>query len=103
MQALNRKTLTASGARNISTGIQAHRSNLKRCVMASAVSALDTGTLRVYDIEKLGPQELKSVLARPRIDFTSILSTASVVLAAGTLVTWLTMRGEMTAGITNCG
>ena len=31
----------------------------------------------MYDVEKLSPSELKGVLARPRIDFTSILSTVS--------------------------
>ena len=82
MHMLNRKTSTASGIRNI-TGAT-HRSNIiKRCIMASAVTTLDAGALRVYDIANLSPQEMKSVLARPRIDFTSILSTVSLIIAAG--------------------
>lgn len=48
-------------------------STRRSAVMAQAALAADT--LRVYDVEKLGPAELKSVLARPRIDFSSILST----------------------------
>ena len=86
MHVLNRKTSPASGIRNI-TGIRpltgaTHRYNIKRCIMASAVTTLDAGALRVYDIAKLSPQEMKSVLARPRIDFTSILSTVSLLVAA---------------------
>lgn len=42
--------------------------------MASAVTGLEQA-LRVYDVEKLSPAELKAVLARPRIDFSSILAT----------------------------
>ena len=46
-----------------------------RCVMSSAVTSGLEQALRVYDVEKLSPQELKAVLARPRIDFSSILAT----------------------------
>ena len=43
--------------------------------MTSAVASGLEQALRVYDVEKLSPQELKAVLARPRIDFSSILAT----------------------------
>ncbi len=32
-------------------------------------------TLKSYEYSKLNPAELKQVLARPRVDFTSILNT----------------------------
>ncbi|KAG2425997.1 hypothetical protein HXX76_013368 [Chlamydomonas incerta] len=37
-------------------------------------------TLRTYQYSKLNPAELKQVLARPRIDFTSILNTVSPIV-----------------------
>lgn len=36
--------------------------------------------LRVYDMEQMTPSELKAVMARPRIDFTSILNTVSPIV-----------------------
>ncbi len=45
--------------------------------MQMATAATTEQSLRVYDSEKLDAAQLKSVLARPRIDFTSILNTVS--------------------------
>ncbi len=52
-------------------GRAAHR---RMAVAAGAVAALDSG-LKTYDYDQLSPAEIKALLQRPRIDFTSILST----------------------------
>jgi hypothetical protein len=36
---------------------------------------MESTALRVYDSEKLSKDELKQVIQRPRVDFSSILST----------------------------
>jgi histidinol dehydrogenase len=46
--------------------------------MASAVAAQQGSSLRCVDAAAMSEAELMQVLARPRIDFTSILSTVSV-------------------------
>lgn len=51
---------------------------LAAAMAAAAPPAEKQQTLRTYRLEDLGPAELKQVLARPRVDFTSILGTVSV-------------------------
>lgn len=46
-------------------------------LQVNAVAMEAPSTLRTYQYSKLNPAELKQVLARPRIDFTSILNTVS--------------------------
>ena len=37
--------------------------------------AMSESTIKIYDANTLTPQQLKDITARPRIDFTSILTT----------------------------
>lgn len=78
MKPLHRNSSTVShGARNTTPAAVHYRSTARRVMASAATASLGAGALRVYDVACLAPQELKSVLARPRIDFTSILSTVS--------------------------
>jgi histidinol dehydrogenase len=45
----------------------------------SAVAAVGS-SLKTYTYDQLSPQEIRGLLQRPRIDFTSILNTVGATL-----------------------
>lgn len=58
----------------------ASRRTCRLSVLATAATMEQSQVLRTYQYDRLSPSELKSVLARPRIDFTSILNTVAPIV-----------------------
>jgi len=56
----------------------------------TVVKAIFNASMEVYDSTKVEEAELKRVLSRPRIDFTSILDTVSWLYFVGVYIIYYT-------------
>ena len=55
------------------------RQQRRLALRVAAVASMGVDTVRTVSTDSIGEQELKQLLARPRIDFTSIFGTVRVL------------------------
>jgi len=75
------RALTAAGPK---TSITTSRFRKARSSLSPTQAvAMSESTIKIYDANTMTADQLKEIIARPRVDFTSILSTVSSDASSG--------------------
>lgn len=69
------RALTAAGQKTSIITIRFRRA--RSSFPPTQAVAMSESTIKIYDANSMTADQLKKVIARPRVDFTSILSTVS--------------------------
>jgi len=88
------RALTAAGPKTSITTIQFRRA--MSSLSPTQAVAMSESTIRIYDANTMTADQLKKIIARPRVDFTSILSTVSSddsCVFALSFLYWLLLAG----------